>query len=170
MKKCVSFRNIPLCIKSLTCKGLVPLADAVGFSTEPLNVFQIGFRVEKPLCLWWRGHEHGSCGLLHNRLTCWALAGVRRGCLLSWRAEDPYLQWQSDGQITLGGTAGKPLHISASGHPHAMEFQHKMMSKGKRTFSWKTPASARALWCSHRHVQREEVQTNHIHCSYFSSV
>lgn len=92
--------------KSLTCKGLVPLADAIWFSTKPLNVFQIGFRMKKPLCLWWRGDKHGSWGLLHDRLTCWALAWIRRGRLLSWWAKDSYLQQQSNGEVVLVITEG----------------------------------------------------------------
>lgn len=157
-------------IKCLTCKGLVPLADTIWFSTKPLNVFQIGFRVKKPLCLWWRGDEHGSCGLLHNRLTRWALAGVRRGGLLSWWAKDSYLQWQSNGEITSGENA---LHICASSHPHTMELLKQVMSKGVRKFSWKTPTSARAICWGHWHAQRGRKSTqpifkfNRQHWSYF---
>lgn len=119
-------------IKSLTCKGLVPLANTIWFSTKPLNIFQICFRMKKPLCLWWRGDEHGSCGLLHNWLTCWALAGIRRRCLLSRWAKDSYLQWQSNGEITFQGIAGKPVHMCASGHPHTMELQNRLWAKHKK--------------------------------------
>lgn len=120
-------------IKSLTCKGLVPLANTIWFSTKPLNIFQIGFRMKKPLCLWWRGDEHGSCGLLHNWLTCWALAGIRRGCLLSRRTKDSYLQWQKQWRDHIWGNcreAASHLCIRSSSYNGAS----KQVSKGIRKF------------------------------------
>lgn len=112
--------------------------------------------MKKPLCLWWRGDEHGSCGLLHNWLTRGALAGIRRGCLLSRRAKDSYLQWQSDGEITFGGAAGKPLHIYAPRHPHIMKLQNRLWAKAKEDtyFSQGFPRGD-------QDAQKEEVQTNH---------
>lgn len=92
--------------QSLTCKGLVPLADTVGLSTEPLNVFQVGFRMEEPLCLWWGGDEHGCAGLLHDGLAGGALPGIRWRRLLARWAQDPDLQSEPGTGHTTGATQG----------------------------------------------------------------
>lgn len=76
----------------LTCQGLVPLANAVGLSTESFNVFQVGLWVQKPLCLRWGGHKHGRCWLLYDRGGSWMGARIRRWCLLPWRPQNSYLK------------------------------------------------------------------------------
>lgn len=76
----------------LTCQSLVPLANAVGLSTESFNVFQVGLWVEKPLGLRWRSHKHGRCWLLYNRGAGWMWARIWRWCLLSWRPQNSYLK------------------------------------------------------------------------------
>lgn len=75
-----------------TCQSLVPLADAVGFSTESFNVFQVGLWVEKPLGLWWGSHKHGCCWLLYDRGASWMRTRIWRWCLLPWRSQNSYLK------------------------------------------------------------------------------
>lgn len=76
----------------LTCQGLVPLANAVGLSTESLNVLQVGLWVEKSLCLGWGSHKHGRCWLLNDRGAGRMWARIRRWCLLPWRPQNSHLK------------------------------------------------------------------------------
>lgn len=106
--------------------------------------------MEEPLCLWWRGDEHGGAGLLHDRLAGGALPWVRWGRLLPWRAQDPHLKGNQPGVTPQGALQEHPSLGASSCNGVSTE----VMCKSLRKFPWRG-----MLWPGE--AQIKEVQTNH---------